>query len=231
MSDLQPRPKTTLVPARGAAPMIVGGLVIGTLALVALGAAAVAVFQVTLTAVTVGAYVAVIAAFWFLWPALVYSLRVARLRIEDAVTRGNPLEALELERGQFEELIKSKTDQLANASGELRNFERLYQGSKADLPEERRLEWENQISSRQTAYQTAQRRLDELKGQLVDFDKQIKTARAELQMAEADASLAQALNRTGVTPDLSRKTRTAIDSITKEIGRSSAKLEEALKEV
>ncbi len=231
MSEMEPRKVTTLIPARSKAPLVVGGLIAGTLGLVVIAAAAVALFQVALTAVTVVAWVVVVAAFWYLWPALVYSLQVGRLRLEDAVTRANPLEALELERQNFAQLIQSKTAQLAAAGGELKNVERVFAESQGDLSVERREAWSAQIENRKTAYATAQQRLDDLRVKLTAFDREIKVARAEMQMADADASLAKALDKSGVTPDLSRKTRTAVESITKEIGQSSALLEEALRAV
>lgn len=211
--------------------LIAAGLIAGTLALIAAGLIALTVFSLVLSAVSVLALVALIVAFWFFWPALIYALKIGQLKAQDALTTAHPLEALELQRDAFFQRIGAARAQLAGANGELVNMERQFQDHRAHLTPERVATWQAQMDARRAAYQQAEDRLKEMGTQLRSFDKQLSTARAEMSMAQADTALGKALSAGGGTPDISRTSQVAFESIRREIGRSSALLDLALKEV
>ena len=213
-------------------PALIGiGLIAGTLALFIAGLIAFAVFSLVLTAVSVLALVVLTVAFWFFWPALVHALKIGQMKTQDSITRVNPLEALQLQREQFAQRIGSARKQLAAASGELVNMERQFQDHQAHLTPERVTTWQDQMDARRAAYQQAEDRLREMGIQLGLFDRQLNTARAEMSMAQADTALGKALSASGGTPDLSRTSQVAFESIRREIGRSSAMLDLTLKEI
>jgi len=212
--------------------LVAGGLIAGTLALLAAALIAFAVFSLVLTAVSVLALVVLIVAFWFFWPALVYALKIGQIKAQDAVTKANPLEALQLQRDQFAQQIGTARQQLAGANGELVNMERQFQDHRAHLTLERVATWQAQMDARRAAYQQAEDRLKEMGVQLGSFDRQLDTARAEMGMAQADSALGKALSASvGTPPDLSRTSKVAFESIRREIGRSSALLDLTLKKI
>lgn len=239
MTDLEPRDRSlhfrraqSRSVSRFSQPMFIGaGLVTGTLALLAAGLLAFAVFSLVLTAVSVVALVTLIVAFWFFWPALIHALKIGQIKTQDLITRANPLEALQLQRNQFAQRIESAREQLATASGELLNMERHFQDHQAHLTPGRVASWQAQMDTRRAAYQRAEDRLREMGVQLGSFDRQLDTARAEMSMALADSALGKALSASGGTPDFSRTSQLAFESIRREIGRSSALLDLTLKEI
>jgi len=237
MTDLEPRRPTSITtraPRLQTLPrpvVIGGGLIVGTLGLIALGGAAVAVFNVALTLVTVVLWAVVIAAFWFLWPALVLTLKIGRIKAEDAVTRANPLEALELQRSEFAQTISAAQSQLAGVAGQMESVQRTFETTRADLTPDRVQVWTEQLQKRREAYDLVVHRIDEMKAQLSTFDRQLKTARAEITMADADTGLGNALSRGKQAPDLSRTSQVAFDSINQQIGSSAAALDLALRNV
>lgn len=228
MTDLEPQRRS---PRLSPPVLITAGLIVGTLALIMAGVIVFAVFSLVLTAVSVLALVTLIVAFWVFWPALIHALKIGQLKVQDAVTRANPLEALHLQREDFAQRIQAARAQLAGANGELVNMERQLQDHRAHLTPERAAAWQDQLNARRAAYQRAEDRLKDMGAQLGSFDQQLGTARAEMSLAQADSALGKALSASGAAPDLSRTSQVAFESLRREIGRSSALLDLALKEI
>jgi len=237
-NKITPR-QTTLSPAQGRGtllstlprPVLVGGgLAVGTVGLVAAGAVLVAALHLVVTLITLLALGAVVVAFWIFWPSFVYALQVGRLKAENAVTTANPLEALQMERDRFAGQISDAGQQLARANGEMENMRRQFGRTQADLAPEQIITWKQRIAQREATYGQAQGRLSEMKEKLADFDRQLRGARAEMGMAAADDALGASLSASNA-PELSSRSQLAFESISREIGRSSAMLDQALQAV
>lgn len=220
VGDLAPVP---LSPAKIA--LATGG---GVLALAVLGGAAIALFNVALTTVTLLAFGVALVAVVVLFPALLMALNATRLRAREAVARAMPLETLILQRQQFEQLIGAKGRQLAEANGHLEDFRRLIETNRADMDAADVARWEADLQSSRDAFGRAQTHMDDLRGDLAAFDRQIKKARIDTQLAQARGNVAAALRQTDLSAEDRHVTESALSEITRRAGRNAALLDEAL---
>ena len=200
----------------------------GVLALAMLGGAAIALFNVALTTVTLLAFGVALVAVVVLFPALLMALNATRLRAREAVARAMPLETLILQRQQFEQLIGAKGRQLAEANGHLEDFRRLIETNRADMDAADVARWEADLQSSRDAFGRAQTHMDDLRGDLAAFDRQIKKARIDTQLAQARGNVAAALRQTDLSAEDRHVTESALSEITRRAGRNAALLDEAL---
>ncbi|UQN07509.1 hypothetical protein [Deinococcus sp. QL22] len=200
----------------------------GVLAVAALGGAAVAVAGVALTTVTIAALMVAVLAVIFLMPALLMGLNAARIKAKEGVARAMPLETLILQRGQFENLILAKGRQLSEANGHLADFERLINANRADMDAADVARWEGDLSMSREAFGRAQTHLDDLRADLVAFDRQIKKARIDTQLAQAKGNVASALQQANLSAEDQHVTESALSEIARRAGRNAELLDQAL---
>lgn len=200
----------------------------GVLGLVALGAAAVAVFHVALTVVTVAAYIIALVAFAVMWPAIMLGLRAARTKVQEGVARALPLETLLAQRNNMEKLIQDKGRQLANARGYLQDFRRTIDESRGVLPEADLQRWQEELQSGEEALDRARDYHQTLQEDLREFDLVIKKARVDLRLAEARGNVAHALQMAQLSPTEQHTTEAALSEITRRAGRTAELLDAAL---
>lgn len=221
---LQTRPAAApITPARVA--LYTGGAV---LTLAALAGAAVAVAGVAFTTVTVAALIVAVLAVIFLMPALLLALNAARVRGKEAVARAMPLETLIVQRGQFENLIAAKGRQLAEANGHLADFARLIDTNRAEMDAADTARWENDLQVSREAFARAQTHLDDLRADLKEFDRQIKKARIDTQLAQAKGNVASALQQANLSAEDRHVTESALSEIARRAGRNAELLDQAL---
>ncbi|WP_291423676.1 hypothetical protein [Deinococcus sp.] len=223
--DLQPsgQGSAAITPAKIA--LIAGG---GALGLVALTAAAIALFNVVLTTVTMVALLVALLAVVILLPALVMALQAGRVRAKEAVARAMPLETLILQRKQFENLITSKSQQLAQANGHLEDFRRLIDTNRKEMDPGDTERWEHDLQVSREAFARAQTHLADLRTDLGEFDRQIKKARIDTQLAQAKGNVASALQQANLSAEDQHVTESALSEIARRAGRNAALLDEAL---
>ncbi|GAA5514241.1 hypothetical protein Dcar01_02996 [Deinococcus carri] len=212
-----------LTPARVA--LYTGGAV---LALAALAGAAVAVAGVALTTVTVAALIVAVLAVIFLMPALLLALNSVRVRGKEAVARAMPLETLIVQRQQFENLIAAKGRQLAEANGHLADFARLIDTNRAEMDAADTARWEQDLQVSRDAFARAQTHLDDLRQDLTEFDRQIKKARIDTQLAQAKGNVASALQQANLSAEDRHVTESALSEIARRAGRNAELLDQAL---
>ncbi|MFC4639930.1 hypothetical protein [Deinococcus hohokamensis] len=212
-----------ITPAKVA--LVTGG---GVLALAALAGAAIAVFNVAVTTVTLVALGVAVLAVIFLLPALLLALNAGRVRAKEAVARSMPLETLIVQRKQFEGLIGAKSRQLAEANGHLEDFRRLIETNRKDMEPEDTARWEQDLSSSREAFARAQSHLEDLRADLAEFDRQIKKARIDTQLAQAKGNVAGALQQANLSAEDRHVTESALSEIARRAGRNAALLDEAL---
>lgn len=200
----------------------------GVLALAAVGGAAIALFNVALTTVTLAAFGVALLAVIFLMPALIMALNAGRIRAKEEVARAMPLETLILQRNQFEKLIQAKSQQLAEANGHLADFRRLIDNNKKDMEPEDVARWEEDLRVSRDAFARAQTHLSDLKADLSEFDRQIKKARIDTQLAQAKGNVASALQQANLSAEDQHVTESALSEIARRAGRNAALLDEAL---
>ncbi|QLG09696.1 hypothetical protein HLB42_02135 [Deinococcus sp. D7000] len=219
-AELAPRPVTA-----GKLVLATGG---GVLALAVLGGAAVALFNVALTTVTIAAFGVALLAVIVLLPALMLALNAGRVRAKEAVARAMPLETLILQRKQFEDLITAKGRQLAEANGHLEDFRRLIDTNRKDMDAADIARWENDLQVSRDAFARAQTHLSDLRADLGEFDRQIKKARIDTQLAQAKGNVASALQQANLSAEDRHVTESALSEIARRAGRNAALLDEAL---
>ncbi|WP_288481145.1 hypothetical protein [uncultured Deinococcus sp.] len=222
------RPVGDLTPAPFSPAKIALATVGGVLALAVLGGAAIALLGVALTTVTLVAFGVALVAVVVLFPALLMALNATRLRAREAVARAMPLETLILQRQQFEQLIGAKGRQLAEANGHLEDFRRLIETNRADMDAADVARWEADLQSSRDAFGRAQTHMDDLRSDLAAFDRQIKKARIDTQLAQARGNVAAALRQTDLSAEDRHVTESALSEITRRAGRNAALLDEAL---
>lgn len=219
-AELSPRPVTA-----GKLVLATGG---GVLALAMLGGAAVALFNVALTTVTIAAFGVALLAVIVLMPALMLALNAGRVRAKEAVARAMPLETLILQRTQFENLITAKSRQLAEANGHLEDFRRLIDTNRKDMDAADLARWENDLQVSRDAFARAQTHMENLRDDLGEFDRQIKKARIDTQLAQAKGNVASALQQANLSAEDRHVTESALSEIARRAGRNAALLDEAL---
>ncbi|MDV6373005.1 hypothetical protein [Deinococcus arenicola] len=219
-TELAPRPV-----AAGKIALATGS---GVLALAVLGGAAVALFNVALTTVTLVAFATALLAVIVLLPALMMALNAGRIRAKETVARAMPLETLILQRKQFETLITAKGRQLAEANGHLEDFRRLIDTNRADMDATDIARWENDLQVSRAAFARAQTHLADLRTDLGEFDRQIKKARIDTQLAQAKGNVASALQQANLSAEDRHVTESALSEIARRAGRNAALLDEAL---
>lgn len=212
-----------LTPARVA--LSTGGAV---LALAALTGAAVALAGVALTTVTVAALIVAVLAVIFLMPALLLALDAGRVRGKEAVARAMPLETLIVQRGQFENLLRAKGQQLGEANGHLADFARLIDANRADMDTADLTRWENDLQVSRDAFARAQTHLGDLRADLGEFDRQIRKARIDTQLAQARGNVASALQQANLSAEDRHVTESALSEIARRAGRNAELLDQAL---
>ncbi|UBV42412.1 hypothetical protein LAJ19_12385 [Deinococcus taeanensis] len=223
------RPST---PPPAQRPVTAGKLVLatggGVLALAALGGAAIAVFNVALTTVTIAAFMVALLAVIFLTPALILALNAGRVKAKEAVARAMPLETLIVQRKQFEQLIHAKGQQLQEANGHIEDFRRLIDQSRADMDAADVARWEADLQVSRDAFARAQTHLSDLRADLVEFDRQIRKARIDTQLAQAKGNVASALQQANLSAEDRHVTESALSEIARRAGRNAALLDQAL---
>lgn len=200
----------------------------GVLALAALGAAAVAVFHVAMTTVTIAAYIIAIVAFVVMWPAIMLGLRAARSKMEEGVARALPLETLLVKRNDMEKMIQNKGQQLASARGYMQDFRRTIDESRGVLPDADIVRWEEELRAGEAALDKAREYHLTLQDDLREFDLVIKKARVDMRLAEARGNMAQALQMAQLSPTEQHTTEAALSEITRRAGRTAELLDAAL---
>ncbi|MBZ9713381.1 hypothetical protein [Deinococcus multiflagellatus] len=228
-SVIELRPSTQAPAKRpvtaGKLALVTGG---GVLALAALGGAAIALFNVALTTVTLGAFLVAILAVIFLMPALILALNAGRVRAKEGVARAMPLETLIVQRKQFEQLIGVKAQQLQEANGHLEDFRRLIESNRADMDAADIARWEGDLQVSRDAFARAQTHLTDLRADLAEFDRQIKKARIDTQLAQAKGNVATALQQAKLSAEDRHVTESALSEIARRAGRNAALLDQAL---
>ncbi|WP_221091059.1 hypothetical protein [Deinococcus aquaedulcis] len=209
----------------GKLALVTGG---GVLALAALGGAAMALFNVALTTVTLWAFLVAILAVVFLMPALILALNAGRVRAKEGVARAMPLETLIVQRKQFEQLIGVKAQQLQEANGHLEDFRRLIESNRADMDAADIARWEGDLQVSRDAFARAQTHLTDLRADLAEFDRQIKKARIDTQLAQAKGNVATALQQAKLSAEDRHVTESALSEIARRAGRNAALLDQAL---
>ncbi len=209
----------------GKVALMTGG---GVLALAALGGAAIAVFNVALTTVTLAAFGVALLAVIFLMPALILALNAGRVRAKEAVARAMPLETLIVQRKQFENLILAKGRQLQEANGHLADFQRLIDANRADMDAADTARWEADLQLSRDAFGRAQTHLEDLRTDLAEFDRQIKKARIDTQLAQAKGNVASALQQANLSAEDRHVTESALSEIARRAGRNAELLDQAL---
>ena len=224
------RPSTSQAPApravtAGKIALATGG---GVLALAALGGAAIAVFNVALTTVTIGAFLVAILAVIFLMPALILALNAGRVKAKETVARAMPLETLIVQRKQFETLIGAKAAQLQEANGHIEDFRRLIDTNRRDMDAADIARWETDLQVSRDAFARAQTHLTDLRADLAEFDRQIRKARIDTQLAQAKGNVASALQQANLSAEDRHVTESALSEIARRAGRNAALLDQAL---
>lgn len=213
------------------APITVGRIALytgGVLAVAALGGAALTVAGVALTTVTITALLVAVLAVIFLMPALLLRLNAARIKAKEGVARAMPLETLILQRGQFENLILAKGRRLSEANGHLADFERLIHANRADMDAADMARWEGDLTMSREAFSRAQTHQDDLRADLVAFDRQIKKARIDTQLAQAKGNVASALQQANLSAEDRHVTQSALSEIAPRTGRNAELLDQVL---
>ncbi len=200
----------------------------GVLALTALAAAAVAIFNVALTTVTIAAYIIAVVAFVVMWPAIMLGLRAARTKMEEGVARALPLETLLAKRSDMEKMIVNKGQQLANARGYMQDFRRTIDESRGVLPDADIARWDEELRAGEAALDQARSYHLTLQEDLREFDLIIKKARVDMRLAEARGNMAQALQMAQLSPSEQHTTEAALSEITRRAGRTAELLDAAL---
>jgi hypothetical protein len=224
----KPGTQTVQTVRSGSGRSIIVTTILGVLVLAAIAGAAVAVFNVALSIVTVAAFVIAIVAFIVLWPAIMLGLRAGRTKVEEVVARALPIETLIAKRGDMENLINNKGQQLANARGYLSDFKRVIDESRGQLPESDITTWEQELEASNAAFAQAQTYYQTLQGDLREFDLVIKKARIDMRLAEARGNVAQALQVARLSPTEQHTTEAALSEITRRAGRTAELLDAAL---
>ena len=222
------KPPTQTVQKIKSGPNIVVTTILGVLVLAAIAGAAIAVFNVALTTVTVIAFIIAVAAFVVLWPAILLGLRAGRTRVEETVARALPIETLIAKRGDMEKLIAQKGQQLANARGYLQDFKRVIDESRGQLPQSDISNWEQELEASNAAFGQAQTYYATLQDDLREFDLIIKKARIDMRLAEARGNVASALQVARLSPTEQHTTEAALSEITRRSGRTAELLDAAL---
>lgn len=198
------------------------------LALAVLAGAAVALFHVAVTTVTFAALGVAALAIIILMPALLMALNAGRIRAKETVARAMPLETLILQRNQFEKLIQDKGRQLSEANGHLEDFRRLIDSNRKDMDAGDIERWEQDLQVSREAFARAQTHLTDLRSDLGEFDRQIKKARIDTQLAQAKGNVASALQQANLSAEDQHVTESALSEIARRAGRNAALLDEAL---
>lgn len=226
--NTQPVGGGDLAPRRvsgGHIALYTGGSLLG---LAVLAGAAVALFHVAVTTVTIGAFLVAALAVLFLMPALVQALNASRVAAKEQVARAMPLETLIVQRKQFENLIGQKAQQLQEANGHLADFQRLIDANRKDMDAADIQRWENDLQVSKEAFARAQTHLTDLRADLADFDRQIQKARIDTQLAAAKGNVAAALQQTNLSAEDRHVTESALSEIARRAGRNAELLNEAL---
>lgn len=219
-NGLAPRP----VSAVQVALITVGSL----LALAAVGGAAVAVFNVTMSVVTMIAFGVAALAVIVLLPMIMFALNAVRIRGLEEVARAMPLEALILQRRKFEELIETKSSQLQEANGHLADFRRLINDNRKEMDQEDIEAWEQNLAKSEEAFEQAQVHLVSLRGDLDDFDRQIKKAKIDDQIAQAQGKVAASMKQLEISAEDRHVNESALSAIAQRAGRNAELLDQAL---
>lgn len=205
--------------------LVTGGSVLG---LAVLAGAAVALFHVAVTTVTIGAFLIALLAVVFLMPALVQALNAGRIRAKEEIARAMPLETLIVQRKQFENLITAKAQQLQEANGHLADFQRLIDANRKDMDAADTARWEQDLQVSKDAFARAQTHLTDLRADLVEFDRQIQKARIDTQLAQAKGNVASALQQANLSAEDRHVTESALSEIARRAGRNAELLDQAL---
>lgn len=220
----EPRLASRPVSAVQVALVTVGSL----LALAALGGAAVAVFNVTMSVITMVAFGVATLAVIILLPMIVFALNALRVRGMEEVARAMPLESLILQRGKFEELIETKAAQLQEANGHLADFRRLIETNRQEMDQEDVEAWEQNLAKSEEAFKQAQTHLVSLRGDLDDFDRQIKKAKIDDQIAQAQGRVAASMKQLEINAEDRHVNESALSAIAQRAGRNAELLDQAL---
>jgi hypothetical protein len=84
------------------------------------------------------------------------------------------------------------------------------------------------LSLSREAFGRAQTHLDDLRADLVAFDRQIKKARIDTQLAQAKGNVASALQQANLSAEDQHVTESALSEISRRAGRNAALLDQAL---
>lgn len=222
------KPGTQTVQTTRSGPNIIVMTLLGVLVLAAVAGAAIAVFNVALTAVTIAAFIIAVVAFVVLWPAILLGLRATRTKVEETVARALPIETLIAKRGDMEQLIAQKGQQLANARGYLQDFKRVIDESRGQLPEADIANWQDELDASNAAFAQAQTYYATMQDDLREFDLVIKKARIDMRLAEARGNVAGALQVARLSVAEQHTTEAALSEITRRSGRTAELLDAAL---
>lgn len=232
MSNIQKKEKVvTLVPQANQLPtpaklaITAAG---GGMAIAALAGAAIALFQISMTIMTIVAIGVALVATIILLPALQMALATQKLRAMEAVARANPIQTLILKRQELGRVSERKAAELQNAAGLISNFEQQLRAAAGSLsPEEMAAEQADLQRSRE-ALESARSLLAKLDQDMRDFDAQIERAKLKDKLAQAKGSIAQALGEAQLSPEQQHITETALSEIAQRAGRNAEALDQAL---
>jgi len=230
VTPIYPVPTGGSVGGRKASPALVIGGIVGGLALMgAAGAIAVTVFGVALKVVTVATYAVMGLALIRLWPAIALGIAQMGLRAEEAVVRMSPLQTLELEKQRVRQEIEKSSSRVDEAAGALEALKRRYAENKPRFSADKQTAWEQRINDRQEGLKLVKDALADMREKYRQVETIVEEAKADLAMAEADSSMAQALGNAQTDPTQSRRFDLALDQIKRITGAAESSFETAMR--
>lgn len=209
-------------------PVLVVGAVVGVVAIPVVSYILIAALGLAITAVKLGVIAAIVGAFLYMWPVVVRAMYMGRKNLDNALTRADPITALQLKRQEFAESINTRRALVSDAAGALGVYRRTFEENKKNLSPEKIAMFEANIQKRSDAVQAAREGVKLLEMEYTNFEMKIKEAEAEMRLAEADKKLAGSLARTGETGFLSETTTVALDEITRRVESAAMELDMVL---
>lgn len=227
---LRPTPAGGGVGGRKPSPLLLwGGLLIGLGLLGAAGALALTLFGVALKVITVAAYAVMIIALIRLWPQIALAIAQVGLKAEESLVRMNPLETLELEKQAAAREVQVASARVDEAAGALEALKRRFQESKSKFSADKIASWEERIKDREDGLRFVKDALKDMREQYNKVVLIIEEAKADVAMAEADSSLAEALGNAGKDPTENRRFDLALDQIKRITGSAQSSFDTAMR--
>lgn len=227
---VRPRVSNTTLAKSVPKPVLIGGLVLGVVAIPVISYVLIAALGLAITTVKLGVIGLLIFAFVYMWPVILKGLYTARSNMDDAITRADPATALKLKKQEFARVINERRQLVADAAGALGVYKRTFEENKSSLSEERKQHYIQNIEKREQAVGVARTAVKKLEKEYARFEEKIQEAEAELRLAEADKQLAGSLAKTGDVAALSDTTRVALDEITRRVESAAMQLDMVLED-